>query len=280
MKYSRKVVDKANTILQQRQEKAEKEAASRHTEFIKKHPELTEIEAEMSRTGADILKAVQGCENPREYIDSLSRKNLEFQRLKKELLKSEGFDGDYLDIHYTCPKCKDTGYVDGVVCSCYEELLKKLSYEDLAEKTSLKISSFDEFDISLYNDEAKRAHMQKILNYCKDYAEEFDGKGFPSVYMFGETGLGKTHLSLAIAGKVIILDDLGAEFVTQYTVAELYNIIDTRLAKDLPTIISSNIKSDELESKYNNRIASRILYSYYRLCFMGNDIRQALSQEN
>ena len=323
MKYSRKVVDKANTILQQRQEKAEKEAASRHTEFIKKHPELTEIEAEMSRTGADILKAVQGCENPREYIDSLSRKNLEFQRLKKELLKSEGFDGDYLDIHYTCPKCKDTGYVDGVVCSCYEELLKKLSYEDLAEKTSLKISSFDEFDISLYNDETKRAHMQKILNYCKDYAEEFDGKGFPSVYMFGETGLGKTHLSLAIAGKVIekgynviygsahnffnmlerehfgrsenpdgtteekllncdllILDDLGAEFVTQYTIAELYNIIDTRLAKDLPTIISSNIKSDELESKYNNRIASRILYSYYRLCFMGNDIRQALSQEN
>ena len=78
MKYSRKVVDKANTILQQRQEKAEKEAASRHTEFIKKHPELAEIEAEMSRTGADILKAVQGCENPREYIDSLSRKNLEF----------------------------------------------------------------------------------------------------------------------------------------------------------------------------------------------------------
>jgi DNA replication protein DnaC len=165
--------------------------------------------------------------------------------------------------------------------------------------------------------------MQKVFDYCKEYAEEFDGQGFQSIYMFGETGLGKTHLSLAIAGKVIekgynviygsahnffnlierehfgrsenpdgttedkllncdllILDDLGAEFITQFTVAELYNIIDTRLAKELPTIISSNIKENELEKKYNNRIASRILYSYYALPFEGNDIRQAISQED
>ncbi len=322
MKYSQKVVNKANFILEQRREKAEKDAEARHNDFLDNHPEFEEIEAEIIQTGADVLKVVQGSENLKNFIDSLKKKNLEYQRLKKEFLKSNGYKEDYLDIHYTCEKCKDTGYADGIVCSCYEELLKTLSYEELANSTSLKLSSFDDFDLSLYN-KASRAHMQKVFDYCKEYAEEFDGQGFQSIYMFGETGLGKTHLSLAIAGKVIekgynviygsahnffnlierehfgrsenpdgttedkllncdllILDDLGAEFITQFTVAELYNIIDTRLAKELPTIISSNIKENELEKKYNNRIASRILYSYYALPFEGNDIRQAISQED
>ena len=45
--------------------------------------------------------------------------------------------------------------------------------------------------------------MKSVYQYCKDYAENFtpDSNG---LFMYGKTGLGKTHLSLAIANEVII----------------------------------------------------------------------------
>ena len=99
MKYSQKVVNKANFILEQRREKAEKDAEARHNDFLDNHPEFEEIEAEIIQTGADVLKVIQGSENLKNFIDSLKKKNLEYQRLKKEFLKSNGYKEDYLDIH-------------------------------------------------------------------------------------------------------------------------------------------------------------------------------------
>ncbi len=317
MTYSSSTVSKALATLAGRKEKAEEEAKSRKEEFIKAHPEYGEIEAKLSQTGVDAIKAVMGCKDPKEYIESLKKDNLKFQEAKKAFLTANGFDEDYLEPAYHCKKCKDTGYVEGVICECFEELLNKLSADELSVKTPLQLSRFEDFDLSLYRDSAKQK-MSDIYNFCVEYAKTFDRNTY-SLYMFGNTGLGKTHLSLAIAAEVIkkgysvvygsahdffgmiererfgrsenpdgttgetrinrdvlVIDDLGAEFVTQFTVSELYYIVDTRLAKGYPTIISTNLKADELEKTYNERIASRILYNYYRLDFIGNDIRQAL----
>ena len=43
--------------------------------------------------------------------------------------------------------------------------------------------------------------MARVLRYCQQYAEGFRPDS-PGIFMFGATGLGKTHLSLAIAGVV------------------------------------------------------------------------------
>jgi DNA replication protein DnaC len=156
--------------------------------------------------------------------------------------------------------------------------------------------------------------MTKIYDYCKRYAERFSLLS-QSVFMLGDTGLGKTHLSLAIAGKVIekgyhvlygsmqdflraiedehfgrsnheqdtlrllletdllILDDLGVEFNSEFNVATVYNIINTRLNADRPTIINSNLSVTEIEKKYTKRIVSRLFSNYTCLRFAGNDIR-------
>ena len=129
----------------------------------------------------------------------------------------------------------------------------------------------------------------------------------------GGTGLGKTHLSLAIANVAInkgysviygtaqnilgdlqnenfgrldnlkyrenldvdllILDDLGTEFKNAYTVSCLYNIINTRIGAKLPTIISTNYTIKELLGFYDQRITSRITGEYSLLTLEGNDIR-------
>jgi DNA replication protein DnaC len=60
---------------------------------------------------------------------------------------------------------------------------------------------------------------------------------------------------------LLILDDLGAEKTTEFVEGEIYNIINYRYNNKLPTIITSNINWNDLESKYpmnGKRIASRI----------------------
>ena len=155
--------------------------------------------------------------------------------------------------------------------------------------------------------------MQEIYLYCKDYASSFSLKS-QSIFMLGLTGLGKTHLSLSIAKVVIekgynvaydsivnylrviekehfgrattdtlqlllntdllILDDLGSEYESGFYVSTVYNIINTRLNKGLPTIINSNLTPAELQKRYDDRIVSRLLAMYDYLRFVGNDIRQ------
>ena len=72
---------------------------------------------------------------------------------------------------------------------------------------------------------------------------------------------------------LLILDDLGSEFSTQYTNAALFDIINSRLITGRRTIINTNLSVSELEDKYSERVISRILGHYIILRFIGNDIR-------
>ena len=73
----------------------------------------------------------------------------------------------------------------------------------------LKRQRFDNFDLSYYSERllpektySPRDVMASHLNYCRQYAAEFSTES-PSLLFIGGTGLGKTHLSTAIAGEVI-----------------------------------------------------------------------------
>ncbi len=76
--------------------------------------------------------------------------------------------------------------------------------------------------------------------------------------------------------ELLILDDLGAEFITPFTTAELFRIINNRLLSDKKTIISTNMDSNELKTKYSPRIYSRVAGSFEFIVFFGDDIRRKL----
>lgn len=81
---------------------------------------------------------------------------------------------------------------------------------------------------------------------------------------------------------LLILDDLGSEFSTQYTTAALFDIINSRLIAGKKTLINTNLTLEELTHKYTERVASRIIGHYSMLEFFGEDIRfkqSALSQK-
>ena len=73
---------------------------------------------------------------------------------------------------------------------------------------------------------------------------------------------------------LLIIDDLGTEFVNQFTISCLYNLINTRQNRALPTVVSTNLTIEELINKYEGRISSRLLGAGVTvLMFEGDDYR-------
>ena len=86
--------------------------------------------------------------------------------------------------------------------------------------------------------------------------------------------------NILIDADLLILDDLGAEFQTSFTVSAIYNIINSRIARSTPTIISSNLDFEELKARYPESITSRILGKFSIVNFIGKDIRQIKNNED
>jgi len=323
MSYSQRTYERAAAELERRRDRAQAEQKRRHDEAVTKIPELLDIEKEMSATGLAVVKAIGMGGDAQAYIAKLAAQNLAAQEKRIKLLVKAGYSKDYLEIQHICEKCEDNGFVNGKSCDCRTSLLRSLAFAELSELSPVETSTFESFKLDFYpkgidseTGISPYNRMKEIFNFCKDYAEDFDTSS-PSIFMHGKTGLGKTHLSLAIAGHVVnqgygviygsaqnllnklererfsrnnedtgnaeqalldcdllILDDLGTEFSTSFTVSAIYNIINTRISRGLPVIINTNLTPEELEQKYTQRITSRITGNYVSLQFCGRDIRQ------
>ena len=76
-----------------------------------------------------------------------------------------------------------------------------------------------------------------------------------------------------LACDLLIVDDLGTEMPGQFTTSALYGLVNDRIQSGKPTIISTNLTSEEFAHRYNRQIASRLRGSFLRVPFVGEDIR-------
>ncbi|MBC3889945.1 AAA family ATPase [Acetobacterium paludosum] len=72
---------------------------------------------------------------------------------------------------------------------------------------------------------------------------------------------------------LLIIDDLGAEFSSEYSQKQLYEVIDSRLNADKKMIISSNLTVIKIQEIYDERLSSRICGNFKTIAFHGEDIR-------
>ncbi|MDR2599117.1 MAG: ATP-binding protein [Oscillospiraceae bacterium] len=73
---------------------------------------------------------------------------------------------------------------------------------------------------------------------------------------------------------LLIIDDLGTEMTTSFTISALYEIINTRLINNRKTLINTNLIIDEMRRRYTKQIMSRLEGEYLILTFFGDDIRR------
>ena len=73
---------------------------------------------------------------------------------------------------------------------------------------------------------------------------------------------------------LLILDDLGTEMTTPFVQSALYSIVNGRILGRRATILSTNLKLDELARRYTAQTVSRIEGEYQILPFFGEDIRK------
>ena len=78
---------------------------------------------------------------------------------------------------------------------------------------------------------------------------------------------------------LLIVDDLGTEMTTQFVSSALYTVLNDRLLAGSPTVVSTNLQSDEIARRYSPQIASRLLGSYRLVAFVGEDIRLQKARE-
>ena len=199
----------------------------------------------------------------------------------------------------------------------FEQLSQEMPLTD-CRFDNFNLNFYDEDD----GNTNPRKRMTAIFNLCRNYANTFSPENAQNLLFLGDAGLGKTHLTLAMVTEIIskdydviygsaynllsavenehfssnsnesydamlacdllVIDDLGTEFTSPYTLSVLYNIINSRILSKKPTVINTNLSLPEIEKRYTPRIASRLIGNYTAKKFFGKDIRQikAMQQLN
>ena len=325
MGYSNEIYKIAKAKIEERRMNAERESDRRRKDIYSKYPNVQKLEAEISNSGTLTARAVLSGGDVKSAVEALREKNLALQAELRDFFVSNGYSPDYFEPEYTCKMCKDTGYVEKngktLYCNCFKRLLVASACEQLNRTAPLTLSTFDSFDLNKYSKEINPDYrispynnIVQVYNYCLDYAKTFSADS-KNILMKGGTGLGKTHLSLAIANEVIrrgfgviyvsapalmskleklrfsrddedsylnmlancdllIVDDLGTEFHSQFSASQFYNLCNSRLLLRKPFIINTNLSISELQKSYSERFISRIFGDSTSVFnFFGDDIR-------
>ena len=320
MAYSREIYSKAKRILEQRRNNAISEAQIRIDEIKNDVPEIEKVQKELSKVGLETSRLFFFNGNTDEKVAELRQRSKTLIAKRAQLLKENGYSEDAMQPDYICAVCEDRGYISGRLCNCHRQLLKDIMKEEIRKIAPIDDCTFDSFKLEYYSDKplensiVPRERAEKVFDAARRYAQNFSLNS-KNLILLGKTGLGKTHLSLAIANVVInrgysvcygtsqnicddlqseqfgrgenafyskqqvlgcdllVLDDLGTEIDNQYSIATLYNIINSRILAKKPTVISTNCELSELLEKYDQRITSRLTGEYTKMIILGNDIR-------
>lgn len=200
---------------------------------------------------------------------------------KEALLLQHGYPADYLKPVYECADCKDTGYIDGRKCHCFEKLIVQYLYSQSNLKDVLEHENFSHFNLNFYPDdyteeatgETPRDNMRHVLETVKSYLSGFsDTPG--NLLLYGNTGVGKTFLTNCIANELL---KKGKNVLYQTAPVMLDNVIDTKFGKenakfdlidniltadllvidDLGTETLNHIKASELFTIINTRLLNQ-----------------------
>lgn len=185
-----------------------REMEERQTEAYARVPRLLEINQSIASLSvravrfrlSDSLKESIACQD----------EILKLAKERRELLAANGYPEDYLQMQYDCPDCKDTGYIEGEKCHCFKKAAVDLLYtqsnlHEILQKENFTHFSFDYYSDTIMNEVTgltARETAQDAVRQARYFIDTF-GREFHNLFLYGNTGVGKTFLSNCIAKELI-----------------------------------------------------------------------------
>ena len=240
----------------QKKTKAELDARKRKQDLYSKYPRLQEIDDNLSSLAISTTQSLIS-HNDKKLLDELNYKITELKQEKGSVLNDIGVSSDYLEPHYDCQLCKDTGYITNKdytvsMCSCLKQKLYDEQYNQ-ANISNLDTQNFEHFSDSYYSDKideekyhtkiSPRENINIIKDVCYKFIENFENPDQKNLLFTGNTGLGKTFLSSCIANEII---KKGKNVLYQTAPVMLDAIIDYRFGKTKGTNILDSILNVDL----------------------------------
>ena len=265
------------------------EAERRKKELMKINPRLQEIEKELSTNSIQASKAILVADSKEKasLLANLKKKNNSLIKEKNDFIKNLSKENNYLNPHFDCKLCKDTGYVqkDGKLsmCSCLKQRIFDIAYNK-SNMGNLERENFSNFNIRIFSDKpnkeiyksdlSPRENMQIIREKVKSFIENFDNPEEKNLIFTGNTGVGKTFLTNCIANEMlqlgktvlyqtapVMFDEINdAKFGREHARFDLYDNIlnvDLLIIDDLGTEKITDSKITELFTIINTRLLNQ-----------------------
>ena len=189
-------------------------------------PELDALDRRIAESSVSAARAA--LDGDTTALDRLADTNRLISEKKQQLLLDAGYPADYLELTYTCPDCKDTGFIGQEKCHCFKQALTFAMSEASTLPKVLEKENFNTFSFSYYDDMTAdsqlrltpRSNMRKIVADAKCFVEEFDSKT-RSILIYGNTGVGKTFLTNCIA-KALLDSAHHVVYMTSHSLFETF----------------------------------------------------------
>lgn len=269
--------------------RAIQEAEERKKDLMSVNPRLQEIDKELTLNSIQVSKAilVSDSKEKASLLASLKKKNTNLIKEKNDFIKNLSKENNYLNPHFECKLCKDTGYVqkDGKLsmCSCLKQRIFDIAYNK-SNMGNLERENFSSFNIRIFSDKPDKAlyksdlspreNIQIIREKVKSFIENFDDPEEKNLIFTGNTGVGKTFLTNCIANEMlklgktvlyqtapVMFDEINdAKFGRENARFDLYeNIlnVDLLIIDDLGTEKITDSKVTELFTIINTRLLNQ-----------------------
>lgn len=236
----------------------------------------------------DFLDEKYDCENCRDTgfddnglkcacLKELTAKYVDKNSNMTEIMKSQTFENFDFSLFSPVPDSSGRAPLD-IAKSAYDTAESYANNLDAAEPPNIILkgnagTGKTYLSSCIGNRALKRG---KTVYYQTSYklCELMENVKFGKFEILDEQQSGYTVLKYINNVDLLIIDDLGTEFLTQFTAAALFDLLNTRLLKNKATVISTNLSFDAMEKMYSNRMTSRILGEYKVITLIGQDLRK------
>lgn len=176
-------------------------------EIYNRVPRIKEIDDSISSLSVNTAKNL--LLSKEDSIQDFKEKITALKSEKEKLLKTY-FPNTSLEPEYECMDCKDTGYINGKRCHCFEKKIIEALYEQSNLKDILETENFNTFNLRLYKSDTVDSatgltpleNISHIIEAANDFIKTFDTEA-KNIFIYGATGVGKTFLTNCIAKELM-----------------------------------------------------------------------------